>query len=112
MTDSKNHTIHTFSCPNSFNFMINEAKELAKTEGKSFSKLVISNLAEYVQIHKHGNPQTRVTTWVLDPNTKAYPVVGQNKQIYLDYAQKQKREELLQLETRLEMYLWAVRQYL
>lgn len=107
-----NSIIRSFSIDNADIPILDDVFALAKMEGISFSRLVVRLLSEYRIIHQFGNPQTRVDTWVLDPNTKAYPVVGQNIQIYLDYASKQDKKSLSNLEGSLLLYLKAVRQYL
>jgi len=50
--------------PREFSEIVKKAREIARREGRSLSKLVMDLLRDYVRVHEPGNPQLPLTRFV------------------------------------------------
>ena len=76
--------------PREFSEIVKKAREIARREGRSLSKLVMDLLRDYVRVHEPGNPQLPLTKFVEGAeNPKACSIEGCDSpavyQVFLDY---------------------------
>lgn len=92
----KKHIVSAFSYPVENMDLIEQAKKIAEREEKTLSALINELLAEYVKIHKEGNPIHPLTKWA-DPNFKSFPAFKERlTQKWIPYMQENCNENELQ----------------
>jgi len=55
---------------------VNALKDIAKREGKPFSRIILELIKEYVEKHGYGNPNYRLTDFVKGLVVEAFPTLG------------------------------------
>lgn len=60
--------------------LLSDLKMLALRENKSIKEIVNEQLESYVKVHKEGNPQHTIDTFVLNEDFYGFPSIAINKQ--------------------------------
>ena len=86
-------------------FVLNEARKIARREGKDFSEWTFDLYKKEIRVHGEGNPIYRLDKF-MDPNFKAVPAFMENlKLVWIPYFQKRNDKELEEIIEQSEQIL-------
>jgi len=86
--------------------LIDEAKKIAKREGKPLAQLIKQQLAKYVKEHGEGNPAFPLDKWTEQPDFKAFPTLGEAPERYP--LEKMSDADLMEMWNKIYAWQYAV----